>query len=103
MLSFDHPNVMSLIGVCFDGEKPLIIMPYMSNGSVLGYVQKNVCELLLDSEGNEEEVSIHIIPSQTIFVQMHSAVHMSTGKTGWIPGKTGCISGTAGCIYTIKE
>ena len=60
MLSFDHPNVMSLIGVCFDGEMPLIIMPYMSNGSVLGYVKQNLRKLLLDSEGNEEEVCIYI-------------------------------------------
>ena len=28
MLSFKHPNVMSLIGVCFDGDMPMIIMPY---------------------------------------------------------------------------
>ena len=56
MLSFEHPNVMSLIAVCFDGEIPLIIMPYMSNGSVLGYVKQNRQELLLDSEANEEKV-----------------------------------------------
>ena len=53
MLSFKHPNVMSLIGVCFDGEMPLIIMPYMSNGSVLGYVKR---KLLFDREANEVEV-----------------------------------------------
>ena len=56
MLSFDHPNVMSLIGVCFDGEIPMVIMPYMSNGSVLGYVKENKTELLFDIEVNEEEV-----------------------------------------------
>ena len=56
MLSFKHPNVMSLIGVCFDGEMPLIIMPYMSNGSVLGYVKHNKGEILLDSQANVEEV-----------------------------------------------
>ena len=56
MLSFKHPNVMSLIGVCFDGEMPLIIMPYMSNGSVLGYVKHNKGEMLLDSQANVEEV-----------------------------------------------
>ena len=56
MLSFKHPNVMSLIGVCFDGEMPMILMPYMSNGSVLGYVKQNKRELLFDSEVNEEEV-----------------------------------------------
>ena len=56
MLLFDHPNVMSLIGVCFDGEIPMIIMPYMSNGSVLGYVKRNKMKLLFDKEVNEEEV-----------------------------------------------
>ena len=56
MLSFKHPNVMSPIGVCFDGEMPLIIMPYMSNGSVLGYVKQNRRKLLLDREVNEVEV-----------------------------------------------
>ena len=58
MLLLNHPNVMSLIGVCFDGEMPLIIMPYMSNGSVLGYVKQNKGHLLLysSSQANEEEV-----------------------------------------------
>ena len=40
MLNFKHPNVMSLIGVCLDGEMPLIIMPFMSNGSVLEVTEK---------------------------------------------------------------
>ena len=58
MFSFKHPNVMSLIGVCFDGEMPLIIMPYMSNGNVLGYVKKNKGELHfpIDQKVNQEEV-----------------------------------------------
>ena len=56
MLSFKHPNVMSLIGVCFDGEIPLIILPYMSNGSVLGYVKQNKKQLFLDSHTNVDEV-----------------------------------------------
>ena len=34
MLSFDHTNVMTLVGVCIDGELPLLIMPFMSNGCV---------------------------------------------------------------------
>ena len=41
MISFDHPNVMSLMGMCFDGEVPLLIMPFMSGGSVLDYVTQN--------------------------------------------------------------
>ena len=42
MVSFKHPNVMSLV------------MPYMSKGSVLEYVKQNKCELLFDREVNEE-------------------------------------------------
>ena len=41
MSEFKHPNVMPLIGVCFDKEAPLVIMPFMMNGSVLDYVKHN--------------------------------------------------------------
>ena len=41
MLSFKHPNVMSLVAVCFDGEMPLLIMPFMSYGSLLAHVKQN--------------------------------------------------------------
>ena len=58
MLSFKHPNVMSLIGLCYDEEMPLIIMPYMSNGNVLGYVQEKRNELHLDKQAKQEEVCI---------------------------------------------
>ena len=67
MLSFEHHNVMSLIGVCFDGQMPLIIMPYMSKGSVLGYVKQNKTELLFESVINEEEVCSSI-SSQLLLV-----------------------------------
>ena len=45
MLCFDHPNVMSLIGVCIDREMPLLIMPFMSKGSVLEYIRRKKKEL----------------------------------------------------------
>ena len=41
MVNFNHPNVMPLIGLSFDGETPLIIMPFMSNGTALGYVREH--------------------------------------------------------------
>ena len=56
MLSFSHPNVMSLIGVCFDEEMPLIILPYMSNGSLLAVVKGKRIELHLDKQAKQEEV-----------------------------------------------
>ena len=63
MLSFTHSNVMSLIGVCFDDEVPLIIMPYMSKGSVLGYVKENKEELYCDSQANQEQVCNFLVVS----------------------------------------
>ena len=56
MLSFKHENIMSLIGVCIDGEMPLLIMPFMSNGSVLDYVRN--CRQNLLITGKEE---VHIL------------------------------------------
>ena len=39
MALFEHKNVMTLIGVCLDGDMPLIIMPFMAKGCVLEYVR----------------------------------------------------------------
>ena len=46
MLSFEHTNVMSLVGVCLDGDTPLLIMPFMTNGNVLELVKHHRDELL---------------------------------------------------------
>ena len=56
MLSFDHPHVMPLTGVCTDGSSPLLIMPFMSNGNVLEYVRHHKEELLLNSEAADCKV-----------------------------------------------
>ena len=57
MLSFKHQNVMSLIGLCFDGDIPMIIMPFMSGGSVLEYLRKNRERLFLTFESSLERVN----------------------------------------------
>ena len=56
MISFDHPNVMSLKGMCFDGEVPLLIMPFMTGGSVLDYVTQNRESLHFTDGSTENEV-----------------------------------------------
>ena len=53
MLSFEHKHVMTLIGVCIDGEMPLLIMPFMSNGSVLEFVRHHKDELFCSSSSVE--------------------------------------------------
>ena len=64
MLSFEHENIMSLIGVCIDGEMPLIIMPFMSNGSVLDFVRKHKECLLFVGESVTDEVMVISIITQ---------------------------------------
>ena len=46
MLSFKHTNVMPLLGVCLDEDTPLLIMPFMTKGSVLEFVKHRTKELL---------------------------------------------------------
>ncbi len=53
MKSFDHPHVLSLIGVSIDaGEAPFIVMPFMSNGSLLAYLRKERPHLTISEEAN---------------------------------------------------
>ena len=62
MEQFDHPNVMSLIGVCMDSEGgggPCIVMPFMAKGSLLQYLRDNRKSLRVESL-ESEDVSAHI-------------------------------------------
>ena len=57
MQDLSHPNVMSLIGVCVDSSQgPSIVMPYMANGSLLGYLKRERSTLLLDFDAEVEEI-----------------------------------------------
>ena len=41
MRRFDHPNIVGLLGVCFDTPDgyPYLILPYMINGNVRDYLK----------------------------------------------------------------
>ena len=41
MKRFDHPNIVGLLGVCFDTPDgyPYLILPYMVNGNVRDYLK----------------------------------------------------------------
>ena len=41
MLDFHHPNVLRLVGVCFDtrDKLPVIILPYMVNGDLRSFLK----------------------------------------------------------------
>ena len=51
MRLFKHAHVMGLIGVCVDaGPVPYIVMPYISNGSLLQYLKKERQYLVFTQE-----------------------------------------------------
>ena len=57
MQDFDHPHVMSLIGVCLDaGPGIAIVMPYMANGSLIGYLKRERSSLELDIDCEIDQV-----------------------------------------------
>lgn len=59
MKHFDHPNVLSLIGVCLDaGPAPYVVIPFMANGSLLHYLKKERKNVVLPSEFDEDVVSV---------------------------------------------
>ena len=56
MVKFNHPNVLTLRGVCLDGgPSPFIIMPFMSNGSLLNYLKMNRETLVITQEDKDED------------------------------------------------
>ena len=58
MQSFNHPNVMPLIGLSFDGGTPLLVMPFMAKGNVLGYVREHYGSLYLANHEDEDQVKM---------------------------------------------
>ena len=57
MKNFDHPNVMSLLGVCLDaGPAPYIVLPYMANGNLLSHLKTNRETLVLPNLAEDNEV-----------------------------------------------
>ena len=64
MATFDHPNVLTLIGVCVDGgPSPFIVMPFMFNGSLLAHLKKERENLVIppDQQMDSDTVSYTII------------------------------------------
>ena len=60
MQQFDHPNVISLIGVCMapstegaSSTGPCIVMPFMAKGSLLDQLRKESDKLTVTSEDDK--------------------------------------------------
>ena len=63
MYNFNHSNVLKLKGVCLDGgTAPFIIMPFMSNGSLLAYLKNNRDKLVVSLKNNMNEEDVRLCP-----------------------------------------
>ena len=57
MKSFDHLNILSLIGVCLDlGTAPCIVMPFMNEGSLLSYLKRERTNLTVSEIADENVI-----------------------------------------------
>ena len=74
MNNLSHPYVMNLIGVSISKTlSPILIMPFMENGSLLNYLKKERSHLYLDYDVEEEsEVIVYKVNSDlvTSFLQI---------------------------------
>ena len=78
MLSFNHSNVMPLVGLCIEGEMPLLIMPFMFNGSMLEYVRKKREKLYFIEKTDRLEVSNYMHIELTLCMCLHIVVYLSS-------------------------
>ena len=70
MKQFDHFNVVSLIGVCLDlylyTEAPCIVMPYMSEGSLLSYLKRERPRLNIAENASVDDELINNVTKQLL-------------------------------------
>lgn len=59
-MDFDHPNILRLIGVCFNTEDnlPAIVLPYMAKGDLRSFLRAKRAELVTSNspKGDYPEV-----------------------------------------------
>ena len=69
MSTLDHPNVLTLIGVCMDGgPAPYIVMPFMFNGSLLAHLKKERENLVILPNQQEERDTVSLAASKIIIL-----------------------------------
>ena len=69
MSKFDHPNVMKLFGVAISKrhETLYVLMPYMTQGSLLSYLKKHRCDLMVEYDDVTDSVSTTSVIDSTVY------------------------------------
>lgn len=77
LAKFDHPNIVSLIGICLDRGSTLIIMELMLGGDLIRYMQENKPTLEnQDKLTYEDLLSICLdIVSACCYLEAHEHIH----------------------------
>ena len=53
MSNFDHPNILSLIGISLHEEKPCTLIPFVSNGDLKAFLRHHTVSI--------QHIGIHIL------------------------------------------
>ena len=70
MQQFNHPNVLTLIGVCINlGSAPYIIMPFMAKGSLLTYLKKERSNIVLITDSDNDDID-DVIKTKKLLLSM---------------------------------
>ena len=58
MQGFEHPHVLSIIGMCVDaGPAPYVVMPFMDNRSLLAYIKRENMNLVVPNDATDNELA----------------------------------------------
>ena len=69
MINLNHPNVLTLRGVCMDqGPVPYIVLPYMANGSLLNYLKRNRTVLVQNEDGKVSKLNIIVFSVKIVIM-----------------------------------
>jgi len=64
MKMFDHPNVLSIFGVCLENNHenglPFIVLPFMTNGDLRSYLKDNRAKVKIVNQLPEVQLSYFI-------------------------------------------
>lgn len=62
MKGFKHTNVLGLLGVCVDaGSAPYVILPFMSNGSLLDWLKRERNRIVLSNKADATEEQVGVV------------------------------------------
>ena len=75
MEEFDHPHVLSLIGVCLDtGPGVSMVMPFMTNGSLLDYLRKERNNIVVKEDDPDKVIHYILLGVCGSLLVIHSCL-----------------------------